>query len=43
VCVVREISKLHEQFHFGTSADLLVEFDKHPEKIKGEIVVVISA
>jgi 16S rRNA (cytidine1402-2'-O)-methyltransferase len=35
VCVVREISKLHEQFHFGTPASLLEYFDQHPEKGQG--------
>jgi 16S rRNA (cytidine1402-2'-O)-methyltransferase len=43
VCVVREISKIHEQFHFGLPTDLLMEFEKHPEKVKGEMVVIISA
>ncbi|MEP6646535.1 MAG: 16S rRNA (cytidine(1402)-2'-O)-methyltransferase [Saprospiraceae bacterium] len=43
VCVVREISKIHEQYHFGSATDLLQEFEKHPEKIKGEIVILISA
>ncbi len=43
VCVVREISKIHEQFHFGTASELLKEFETHPEKVKGEMVVIISA
>ena len=43
VCVVREISKIHEQFHFGTPSLLLAEFEKKPEKVKGEMVVIISA
>ncbi len=42
MCVVREISKIHEQYHFGTSALLLIEFEKTPEKVKGEMVVIIS-
>lgn len=42
VCVVREISKMHEQFHFGTPSALLDEFEKKPEKVKGEMVVIIS-
>jgi 16S rRNA (cytidine1402-2'-O)-methyltransferase len=42
VCVVREISKIHEQFHFGTAPELLAWFEKHPEKVKGEMVVVIA-
>lgn len=43
VCVVREISKIHEQYHFGTAGDLSAWFEKHPEKVKGEMVVLISA
>lgn len=42
VCVVREISKIHEQYHYGSASHLLEEFEKHPEKVKGEIVVIIS-
>ena len=42
VCVVREISKIHEQFHFGTAPQLLDEFEKKPEKVKGEMVLIIS-
>ena len=43
VCVVREISKLHEQYHFGTATELQEWFGKHPEKVKGEMVILISA
>jgi len=43
VCVVREISKIHEQYHFGSASDLRAWFEKHPEKVKGEMVVIISA
>ena len=43
VCVVREISKIHEQYHYGTASQLINEFDQHPEKVKGEIVVIISS
>ncbi|MFZ1678395.1 MAG: 16S rRNA (cytidine(1402)-2'-O)-methyltransferase [Saprospiraceae bacterium] len=42
VCVVREISKMHEQYHFGTASELVKEFESHPEKVKGEMVVIIS-
>ena len=42
VCVVREISKIHEQYHYGTASLLLQEFEKQPEKVKGEMVVIIS-
>ncbi len=43
VCVVREISKIHEQYHFGSASDLRTWFEKHPEKVKGEMVVLIAA
>ena len=42
VCVVREISKIHEQYHYGSASQLLAEFELHPEKVKGEIVIIIS-
>ncbi len=41
VCVVREISKLHEQYHHGTAHQLLDYFQEHPEKVKGEMVILI--
>jgi len=43
VCVVREISKMHEEYHIGTSTILLEDFKKKPEKVKGEMVIIISA
>ncbi len=42
VCVVRELSKIHEQYHFGTATELLEEFGRTPDKVRGEMVVVIS-
>jgi 16S rRNA (cytidine1402-2'-O)-methyltransferase len=41
-CVVRELSKLHEEAHRGTLAELVAFFQKHPEKSKGEIVIVVA-
>ena len=43
VCVVREISKMYEQYHFGHASELLEEFGIKPEKVKGEMVILISA
>jgi len=40
--LAREISKLHEQMHRGTAEELLAYFKLHPEKVKGEMVLVIS-
>lgn len=42
VCVVREISKIHEQYHTGSAPELLGSFEKTPEKVKGEIVILIA-
>ena len=42
ICVVREISKLHEQYHFGSAAELKDFFDKNEGKVRGEIVVLIA-
>ena len=42
VCVVREISKIHEQYHTGTASELLAGFEKTPEKVKGEIVILVA-
>lgn len=41
ICVAREISKIHETYHRGTSTELLAYFTENPPK--GEIVIVISA
>jgi 16S rRNA (cytidine1402-2'-O)-methyltransferase len=42
ICVVREISKIHEQYHYGTAPELLSEFEKNPGKVKGEMVILIA-
>jgi 16S rRNA (cytidine1402-2'-O)-methyltransferase len=43
VCVVREISKLHEQYHFGNAEVLKVFFEENEGKVRGEIVILIAA
>jgi 16S rRNA (cytidine1402-2'-O)-methyltransferase len=42
MCVARELTKMFEQFHFGTAPELLEWFGRHPEKVKGEMVVIIA-
>ena len=42
VCVVRELTKIHEQYHFGSASELLEEFGRTPDKVRGEMVVVIA-
>lgn len=43
VCVARELSKMFETYHSGTPQEVLSFFNEHPEKIKGEMVILISA
>lgn len=40
--VCREISKLYEQNHRGTLEELQTYFEQNPDKVRGEIVVVVE-
>lgn len=42
VVVARELTKIHEEFVSGTSAEVLAYFTENPGKVRGEFVVVIS-
>jgi 16S rRNA (cytidine1402-2'-O)-methyltransferase len=42
VMVGREISKLHEQMVRGSATEVLAYFVAHPDKVRGEIVIVIA-
>jgi 16S rRNA (cytidine1402-2'-O)-methyltransferase len=42
VMVARELSKMHEQMVRGTAAEVLAYFQAHPDKVRGEIVIVIA-
>lgn len=42
VCVARELTKVHEEFHIGTARELAEWFEQHPEKVKGEMVIIIA-
>jgi 16S rRNA (cytidine1402-2'-O)-methyltransferase len=42
VMVGREISKMHEQMVRGTAMEVLAYFAAHPDKVRGEIVIVIA-
>jgi 16S rRNA (cytidine1402-2'-O)-methyltransferase len=42
VMVGREISKMHEQMVRGTATEVLAYFTTHPDKVRGEIVIVIA-
>lgn len=41
-CVARELSKLHEEIHTGSLAELVAFFQANPGKVRGEIVVVVN-
>lgn len=42
VCVVREISKIHETYQYGNASELLAHFTENPDQVKGEIAIVIA-
>ncbi len=42
VMVARELSKMHEQMVRGTAEEVLAYFTTHPDKVRGEIVIVIA-
>ncbi len=42
LCIVRELTKIYEEKKRGNIHEILSFFEKHPEKIKGEFVVVIE-
>lgn len=42
VMVGRELSKMHEQMVRGTATEVLAYFTAHPNKVRGEIVIVIA-
>ncbi|MEY3918436.1 MAG: rRNA ((1402)-2-O)-methyltransferase [Bacteroidota bacterium] len=42
VMVGRELSKMHEQMVRGNASEVLAYFTAHPDKVRGEIVIVIA-
>lgn len=42
IMVARELSKMHEQMVRGSATEVLTYFDQNPDKIRGEIVIVIA-
>lgn len=42
ICVIREISKIHEEVRRGSVEEVLEYYRDHPEKCAGEIVIVIG-
>ena len=42
IVITRELTKIFEQIVSGTPAEVLKYFTDHPDKIKGEFVVLVS-
>ncbi len=42
VVVARELTKIHEEFLRGSAEDILAIFQKFPEKMRGEFVVLVG-
>jgi 16S rRNA (cytidine1402-2'-O)-methyltransferase len=41
-CVCRELTKMFEEAQRDSLANLVEHYQKHPEKVKGEIVIVVA-
>lgn len=41
VALARELTKIHEEFCFGTPAELIESFAERPDSVRGEFVVIV--
>lgn len=42
IMIARELTKIHEEVLSGTPAELLRFFEKNPEKVRGEFVIIVT-
>ena len=42
ISIARELTKIYEEVVFGTTKEVFEYFEKNPEKVKGEFVVVVE-
>lgn len=42
IVIARELTKIYEEFVSGDANEVLEYFEKNPEKVKGEFVVIVS-
>jgi len=42
IVVARELTKIHEEIVSGSAKGVLLYFQKHPDKVRGEFVVIVS-
>ena len=43
IALARELTKIHEEVKIGTGAEILEYFTTHPERVRGEFVVLIES
>ena len=43
ICVSREITKIHEEHFIGTAGEAVAHYKEHPDRLRGEFVVVVEA
>lgn len=41
IIIAKELTKIHEEMIFGTAEEVILYFEEHPDKIKGEFVVLV--
>ena len=41
ICLARELTKIHEEFLYGTAQELIDTLEQNPQKQKGEFVVIM--
>ncbi len=42
ICASREITKIHEEHVIGTPTEVIAHYTAHPDRLRGEFVVVVS-
>jgi len=42
ITICRELTKIYEEVIGGTATESLEFFEKYPEKVRGEFVVIVS-
>jgi 16S rRNA (cytidine1402-2'-O)-methyltransferase len=42
ICVSREITKIHEEHVLGIPSEVIAHYATHPDRVRGEFVVVVS-
>ena len=43
VVIGRELTKMHEEIVSGSAQDLLAHYERHPDRVRGEFVVIVDS